>query len=181
MPVMSLARTRLPSFGFTCTQCSPASTEWNKEPAAPPTQTSDPNAATTRNTAFDDTGILAQVLPPSRDRCKLPSALSVQRGAITEARETSAAAALRSIKPTLLADAPLISATVACFALPAATSSFFATSFTGRSSLSVCAGLAGTFAVFVKDSARAPAGFSDRRTAGTGGVEASSFCTLRSG
>src|SRR5205814_1106471 len=137
--------------------------------------------ATTRNAAFEATVTLLQVLPPSRDRWRLPSALSVQRGAIAEASDTSAAAVLRSIKPALAAEAPLISATVACLALPAATSSFFATSFTACSTLAVAARLAGAFADFSKDGAGAAAGVSNRPAllAGEGG--ASSLATLRSG
>src|SRR5437867_185458 len=52
-------------------------------PAAPPTQISRPRAASARNLAVLATGIFSQLLPPSSERCRVPSEDRVQRGITT--------------------------------------------------------------------------------------------------
>ncbi len=51
-------------------------------PAAPPTQISESFAASARKTTLLATGIVCQVFPESKERCRTPSAESVQRGAL---------------------------------------------------------------------------------------------------
>src|SRR5437660_12932440 len=80
--MMSAVNILPPVEGCTFSQCSPASIDRYSEPPEPPTQISAPSAAKARKTELPATGIVAQVLPASSERCSVPSEDKVQRGTI---------------------------------------------------------------------------------------------------